>query len=64
DEAARESNKQALRRLMSAIMELDVDAIAAESHDSLVFELSFDSVRPGGVKPSAFLPSVRPRMMT
>ena len=42
----RDANKQTLRRAMTGITALDVDAIRAELHDSAAFELPFETALP------------------
>jgi uncharacterized protein len=46
DSASREANKQTLRRAMDGITALDLDAVVAELHDDVRFELPYESAVP------------------
>jgi uncharacterized protein len=46
DSATREANKQALRRAMDGIGALDLDAVLAELHDDIRFELPYEEAVP------------------
>jgi ketosteroid isomerase-like protein len=49
---AREANKQTLQRTMKAITAHDIDAVAAELHESVDFVLPFESAVPDGDRDS------------
>ncbi|ORV53184.1 hypothetical protein AWC05_20835 [Mycobacterium florentinum] len=46
DGATREANKQTLRRAMDGIGALDLDAVVAELHDGVRFELPYEEAVP------------------
>jgi ketosteroid isomerase-like protein len=46
DSATRDANKQALRRAMAGISALDLDAVLAELHDDVRFELPYEEAVP------------------
>ena len=46
DSATREANKQTLRRAMAGIGALDLDAVIAELHDDVQFELPYEKAVP------------------
>jgi uncharacterized protein len=46
DSTTREANKQALRRAMDGISALDLDAVLAELHDDVRFELRYEEAVP------------------
>jgi uncharacterized protein len=46
DSATREANKQTLRRAMDGISALDLDAVLAELHDQVRFELPYEEAVP------------------
>jgi uncharacterized protein len=46
DSATREANKQALRRAIDGISALDLDAVLAELHDDVRFELPYEEAVP------------------
>jgi ketosteroid isomerase-like protein len=48
----REANKQTLRRAMKAITAHDIDAVAAELHESVDFVLPFEPAVPDGDRDS------------
>lgn len=50
--ATRESNKQTMRRAMSAISAHDIDGIGAELHESAAFVLPFEQGVPDGDRDS------------
>ncbi|SOX56539.1 nuclear transport factor 2 family protein [Mycobacterium ahvazicum] len=46
DSAKREANRQTLRRAMDGISALDLDAVLAELHDDVRFELPYEDAVP------------------
>jgi ketosteroid isomerase-like protein len=46
DSATRDANKQTLRRAMDGISALDLDAVVAELHDDIQFELPYENAVP------------------
>jgi ketosteroid isomerase-like protein len=46
DSATRDANKQALRRAIDGISALDLDAVLAELHDDVRFELPYEEAVP------------------
>jgi uncharacterized protein len=46
DSATREANKQTLRRAIAGISALDLDAVVAELHDGVRFELPYEAAVP------------------
>jgi uncharacterized protein len=46
DSATREANKRALRRAIDGISALDLDAVLAELHDDVRFELPYEEAVP------------------
>lgn len=46
DSAAREANKQTLRRAIAAIGALDLDAVVSELHDEIRCELPYEEAVP------------------